>query len=163
MRYLTCADYFKPSPNITLAGMSEESESEKLQECTKFIQQINSHLNQDAELLLMAVHIFCMFARKKSFVEFDRFLACGMAHFVAAKVAEKRPTVEFYTKFVHENRPATTKLVKGKTHKQKPYAEVRESLQSEAMSLELDLLSVLGFEFDFVLPTTFLRMYLAVA
>ena len=103
----------------------------------------------------MAVHVFCMYARKKSFVEFDRFLACGMAHFVAAKVSEKRPTVEFYTKYVHENRPQT-KVVKGKTNKQKPFSDVKEALTAEVMSLELDLLSVLGFEFDFDLPLQYL-------
>lgn len=102
MKYLTCDDYFRPSPNILLAGLSETAERAKLLECTAFIKLINDQLRFDNRVLCTAIHIFMTFCRKYSFAEFSVFLACTMSHFIAAKIEYKHPAIEFYEKFAHE-------------------------------------------------------------
>lgn len=71
MKYLTCEDYFKESPNILMAGFTHEQELAKLQECTRFIKLINDHLKFDTKILCTAIQIFCTFVRKYSFAEFN--------------------------------------------------------------------------------------------
>ena len=102
MKYLTCEDYFSASPNILLTGMSEQAEVARLLECTKFIKLINDHLKFDNRVLCTAIHIFCTYARKYTFAEFNMYIACGMSHFIASKIEYKHPTIEFYEKFAHE-------------------------------------------------------------
>ena len=102
MKYLTVEDYFAPSVNISKAGLSAETENKRLMDCVSFIKKMNDHLKFDYRTLSIAIYIFCIYARKYTFAEFNMYMACGMSHFIAAKVDYKHPSTEFYEKFVHE-------------------------------------------------------------
>jgi hypothetical protein len=66
---------------------------------------INDYLKFDNRILCTAIQIFCTYARKYSFAEFNQYIACGMSHFIAAKIEYKHPNIEFYERFAHEKRP----------------------------------------------------------
>jgi hypothetical protein len=159
MKYLTVDDYFSPSVNIRLAGLSPEAETKRLVDCVAFIKKINDHLKFDDNILCIAVYLFCIYAKKFTFAEFNMYMACGMSHFIAAKVEYKHPSTEFYEKFAHEQQPAS-KPVKGKTNKVVPFEEVKEALHKEAMRIELDILTVIGFDFEFDFPFTYIEKYM---
>lgn len=108
-----------------LAGFTHEQELTRLLECTRFIRQINEHLKFDARVLCIAIHIFCTFARKYSFAEFNQYVACGVAHFIAAKCEYKHPTIEFYIRFAHDNKPPP-KAAKVKVQKPPLFEEVKD-------------------------------------
>ena len=102
MKFLTVEDYFSPSTNIILAGLSPEAENKRLTECVTFIKYINDYLKFEDRTLCIAIHLFILYARKFTFAEFNMYLACGMSHFIAAKIEYKHPSIEFYEKFTHE-------------------------------------------------------------
>ena len=102
MKYLTVDDYFSPSVNVRLVGLSPEAENKRLLDCIAFIKKINDHLKFDDRILCIAIYLFTIYARKHTFAEFNMFMGCAMSHFIAAKVDYKHPSTEFYEKFVHE-------------------------------------------------------------
>ena len=159
MKYLTVEDYFCPSVNVRLAGLSPENENRRLVDCIAFIKKINDHLKFDNRTLSIAIYLFTIYARKFTFAEFNMYMACGMSHFIAAKVDYKHPSTEFYEKFVHEQQP-TAKPTKGKTIKILSFEEVKEALHKEAMRIELDMLTVIGFDFEFDFPFTYIENYM---
>lgn len=95
----------------------------------------------------------------KSFAEFDMFLACGVSHFIAAKMFNKHPNIEFYEKFVHERQPICPP-VKGKTNKRAEFESVKASLHSQALQIEIDMLTVMQFDFEFQFPFDYIRRYI---
>ncbi len=155
MKYLTVEDYFSPSVNVRLAGLTPEAENKRLLDCVTFIKKINDHLKFDDRILCIAIHIFSIYARKFTFAEFNMYVACGMSHFIAAKVEYKHPSTEFYEKFAHEQQPAA-KPVKGKSNKVIPFEEVKSSIHKESMRIELDILTVIGFDFKFDFAFTYI-------
>lgn len=52
------------------------------------------------------------------------YIACGVSHFIAAKIEYKHPSIDFYVKFAYLNQPAP-KPVKGKTIKDLNYEELK--------------------------------------
>jgi len=159
MKYLTVEDYFNPSVNIRLVGLSSEAENKRLLDCVTFIKKINDWLKFDDKILCIAIYLFTIYARKYTFAEFNMYMGCAMSHFIAAKIEYKHPSTEFYEKFVHEYQPVA-KAVKGKTNKVVPFEEVKEALHKEAMRIELDILTVIGFDFEFEFPFTYIEKYM---
>ena len=119
---------------------------------------INDHLKFDNRILCTAIHIFCTFCRKFSFAEFNHFVACGMAHFIAAKIEYKNPNMEFYERFSHDK--YQNNIYKGKVVRDVKYEEEKEKIHIEAIRIELDMLTVLGFDFDYHFPFTLIKVYL---
>ena len=159
MKYLVFEDYLKPSVNIQLAGLTQQQEEERLKECTRFIKQINEHLHFDNRILCTAIVIFCIYTRKHTFFEFNQYIACGMAHFIAAKIEYKHAQIEFYERFAHEKQPMP-KPIKGKTIKVVMFESVQEQLHKEAMRVELDMLTAIQFDFEYSFPFSIIRNYL---
>ena len=122
--------------------MPEEVEQFRLLQCSRFIRQIDDHLKFDNRILCTSIHIFCLYSRMKSFAEFDMFLACGVSHFIAAKMLNKHPNIEFYERFVHERQPESQR-VKGKTNRRDEFEVVKAKLHSQALQIEIDILTVM--------------------
>ena len=127
MRYLTVEDFFAPSAN-SLVGMSSEQEYQRLLDSIGFIKLLNDELKFDNRILCTSINIYVLFTRKHAFTEFHMYLACAMAHMIAAKVEYKHPRIDYYERFVHERAPQP-KLAKGKLTARKSFDEASYSLR----------------------------------
>ena len=131
-----------------------------MQDSIAFIKLVNDELKFDNRLLCTAIHIFIMFTRKHPFTTFNMHLACTMSHMIAAKIEYKHPRIEFYSKFAHERAPYPKPMKGKKTAERKPFEEVKNTILEEAMTVELDILTCLQFDFEFAFPFTYVKQYL---
>ena len=162
MKYLTLEDYFKPSPSITLAGLTEEQVKQRFLECTTFLEQLDTNAKNSTKVLCIAINILCLYCRKFSFDEFDRYLACGVAHFLASKICyNNKHNIDWYKQYCHMKKPLP-KPMKGKkavTAVAEYTEQVKEKLHQECMQIEIDMLTTLGFDFEFELAFDYIRFY----
>ena len=105
-----------------------------------------------------AVYIFCLFARTQAFTEFQQYHACAVAHFIAAKVQDKHPKLDWYEEYTHKHAPNPRK-VKGSTERQVAFESRKEWVREQTIQLEIDMLTVCGFDFDLQLPVQYMVAY----
>ena len=157
MKFLTTDEFFGPSVNFTKAGMSQADEKQRKEECIAFVRKLNADMVQDdTKCLCLAISIFSLFARKVSFTQFNRFLAVAISHYIATKIAYRKPKIQDYEIYVHEKAPLIDSQA---TSVRLDFAQVKGQLHKEAVELELNILAVLQYDFDFVFPFPTVNKY----
>ena len=65
------------------------------------------------------------------------YLACGVAHLIAAKIEYKHPHIESYERYAHERAPAPKKVKGSGGHsanaERKPFIEVKDRLRQQSV------------------------------
>ena len=106
------------------------------------------------------MQIFSLYTRKVPFTEFNMFLAAAMAHYIAFKIVYRHPAIAPYERYVHEQAPSLNP--KKKKAEKLPFEEVMNEIHSQAVALELDMLAVLQYDFEFDLPFTYVKQFFAI-
>ena len=149
MKFLTTEEFFGPSVNAVKTGMSLDDEKQRKQECIRFISQLNALQYKDTRCECIAISIFSLYARKVPFSHFERFMAATMAYYIAAKINYKKPEIHFYEQYVHERAPMMNQV---------PFeGQIREQMHKVAVELELNMLAVLQYDFEFEYPFTYVK------
>ena len=106
MKFLEAEEFFGSSINTVKTGMTIEAEYQRKQECIAFLRKLNTDIaHGDTKCLCMAVYIFSLYARKVPFSKFDRYIAAGIAHYIAQKIFYYKPEIHTYEEYVHFNAP----------------------------------------------------------
>lgn len=92
----------------------------------------------DDKCLYIAISIFSLYVRKVPFTHFDKFLAAAISHYIAAKVAYKKPKINDYELYVHLKAPIDGEL--GGTRED--FDKVKDQVHKVAVELELNILAV---------------------
>ena len=120
--------------------MSIDIEWKYKQQCYEFIAQLNKYFQGESRSQCIAMSIFNLYSRKVPFTEYSMFLAAAMAHYIAFKTEYRHPCIGDYETYVHMMAPS---LNPKNTKPKLSFEEVFESIHSQAVPLELDILAVL--------------------
>ena len=71
---------------------------------------------------------------------------------------DKHPKLDWYEEFTHKHAPNPRK-VKGSTERQMAFESKKEEIREQTTQLEIDMLTVCGFDFDLQLPFQFMSAY----
>jgi Cyclin, N-terminal domain len=93
--------------------------------------------------------LFHYFTKQVPFTDVDRNMLAIVCLFLACKVDFNQYPMAGFMRYFHENKRGPKK--------RKAYEEVQEVLLNEFTDLELKVLKVVQFEFDFELPYGYLR------
>ena len=139
--------------------MSTEIEWKYKQQCYYFIKEMNKYFGGDTKCQCVTMQIFGLYTRKVPFTEYNMFLAAAMAHYIAFKIEYRHPWIVDYESYVHMMAPS---LCPKKTTKPKLlFEEVADGIHSQAVPLELDILAVLQYDFEFEYPFPYVKQFFA--
>ena len=97
MKFLTTEEFFGPSVNALKTGMLQADEKARRDECIAFLKKLNEDMvHNDTKVFCIAISVFSLYTRKVPFTLFDRFLAVAIAHYIATKVAYRKPRLIDY-------------------------------------------------------------------
>ena len=138
--------------------MSIDIEWKYKQQCYEFITQLNKYFQGESRSQCISMQIFSLYCRKVPFTEYSMFLAAAMAHYIAFKILYKHPLLMDYETYVHMMAPS---LNPKNTKPKLTFDEVYDSIHSQAVPLELDILAVLQYDFEFDFPFPYVKQFFA--
>ena len=80
-----------------------------------------------------------------------------MAHFIAAKIEYGKPRVSDYVSYLLQSSPS----YKDQSLSNVTSATVKEQLEKDAFELELNILAVLQYDFEFDMPFNYVNAFFA--
>lgn len=133
------------------AGITEELEATFVKESHGFIQQLVIKYNLSTNVMGVSMHLFHVFTKHVPYTEFDRTMLASVCLYLACKIDYIHIRMAEIMQFYHENRKGPKK--------RKPFEEVKDQLTGDFTELEIKVLKLIEFDFDFQLPFDSLRVY----
>jgi hypothetical protein len=96
--------------------------------------------------------LFHLYAKRTPFSEVDRFMLATSCTYLGCKVEAYHLRMSDFAQFYHERK-------KGGPRKRKPFEEVAAKLIDEMTLLELQIIKMIEFDFDFDTPYSNLREF----
>ena len=115
-----------------------------IQECMTFIETMLTHFRVHPEGQGVAMSIFHLYCKRVSFTEVDRTLLACVCFFIAGKVNYYHCQLLEVVKYYHENKKGPKK--------RKTFEDVKQEVSDAFGILELNVLKLLEFDFDFDVP-----------
>jgi hypothetical protein len=133
------------------AGITVELEASFVKEMHAYVEQLVMKHNLTTNVMGVSMHLFHVYTKHVPYTEFDRTMLASVCLYLACKIDYIHIRMAEIMQFYHENRKGPKK--------RKPFEEVKDQLTGDFTELEIKVLKLIEFDFDFQLPFDSLRVY----
>ena len=133
------------------AGISEEMETLFIKECKSYIETIVHKFNFSTTTMGISMFLFHLYIKHVPFTEVDRTMLASVCLYLGCKVDYFHLRMSDIMSHYHENKKGPKK--------RKPFLEVQDQLTNDFSDLELKVLKLVEFDFNFEVPFDYIRVY----